>query len=184
MQQPSSPRRRTASIVGAAAIGALAATGVGIAFADDEVPTEDTAAAEVADARYDLAPRAHRVAWTEEVGEYVEADMVRRYAIGVYARLADWQAAAEYAEAAAAQPSYPSGTNAHLQAIKACESGGDYTAVSPSGTYRGAYQFDHATWQGVGGTGDPAAASPAEQDMRAQMLYDQSGPSPWPVCGS
>ena len=25
--------------------------------------------------------------------------------------------------------------------------------------------------------------SPAEQDMRAQMLYEQSGSSPWPVCG-
>ena len=36
----------------------------------------------------------------------------------------------------------------------------------------------------VGGTGDPAAASEAEQDARAAMLYAQAGASPWPVCGS
>jgi hypothetical protein len=137
----------------------------------------------VAEARFELTPRAHRSAWVEQVGDYVEADLTRRYAIGVYARLADWHAAEEYAEALATAG--PSGTgSSHLAAIRACESGGDYSAVSPSGTYRGAYQFDHQTWQSVGGTGDPAAASPGEQDMRAQMLYEQRGSSPWPVCGS
>ena len=70
-----------------------------------------------------------------------------------------------------------------LEAIAACESGGDPTAVSADGTYRGKYQFDYGTWAAVGGSGDPAAASEAEQDMRAQMLYEQRGTSPWPVCG-
>jgi hypothetical protein len=74
------------------------------------------------------------------------------------------------------------GTNAHLQRIKQCESGDDYRAISPDGQYRGAYQFDYGTWASVGGSGDPAAASPAEQDMRAQMLYDRRGSAPWPVC--
>ncbi len=37
--------------------------------------------------------------------------------------------------------------------------------------------------QSVGGTGNPAAASEAEQDARAAMLYAQPGSSPWPVCG-
>ena len=32
------------------------------------------------------------------------------------------------------------------------------------GAYRGKYQFDYGTWASVGGTGDPAAASEAEQD--------------------
>ena len=72
---------------------------------------------------------------------------------------------------------------AHLQAIAACESGGDPRAVSANGMYRGKYQFDHATWAGVGGSGDPAAASEAEQDMRAALLYARAGASPWPVCG-
>ena len=70
-----------------------------------------------------------------------------------------------------------------LDAIGACESGGDPTAVSSDGTYRGKYQFDYGTWESVGGSGDPAAASEAEQDYRAALLYSRSGSSPWPVCG-
>jgi len=70
-----------------------------------------------------------------------------------------------------------------LEAIASCESGGDPTAVSPDGSYRGKYQFTEATWESVGGTGDPAAAPAAEQDMRAAMLYSQVGASAWPVCG-
>ena len=70
-----------------------------------------------------------------------------------------------------------------LDAIGACESGGDPAVVSSDGTYRGKYQFDYGTWESVGGTGDPAAASEQEQDYRAALLYAQSGSSPWPVCG-
>ncbi|MBS1879207.1 MAG: transglycosylase family protein [Actinobacteria bacterium] len=74
-------------------------------------------------------------------------------------------------------------TMATLDAIAACESGGDPTAVSADGTYRGLYQFDQGTWESVGGHGDPAQASPAEQSYRAALLYSRSGSSPWPVCG-
>jgi soluble lytic murein transglycosylase-like protein len=70
-----------------------------------------------------------------------------------------------------------------LEAIAACESGGDPTAVSSDGTYRGKYQFDAGTWASVGGSGDPAAAPEAEQDYRASLLYQQAGTSPWPNCG-
>jgi soluble lytic murein transglycosylase-like protein len=70
-----------------------------------------------------------------------------------------------------------------LDRIAACESGGNPRAVSASGQYRGKYQFDPGTWRGVGGSGDPAAASEAEQDLRAAILYARSGPAPWPVCG-
>lgn len=70
-----------------------------------------------------------------------------------------------------------------LQAIAECESGGDYTTNTGNGFY-GAYQFTPETWAGVGGTGLPSEAPPAEQDMRAQMLLEQSGTSPWPVCGA
>jgi uncharacterized membrane protein len=85
------------------------------------------------------------------------------------------------AGAAAAGPSVA--VPGHLQAIAACESGGDPSAVDPSGTYRGKYQFDQGTWASVGGSGDPAAAPEAEQDRRAAMLYDQAGAGRWPVCG-
>jgi soluble lytic murein transglycosylase-like protein len=70
-----------------------------------------------------------------------------------------------------------------LDAIAACESGGDPTAVDSSGTYYGLYQFDMGTWASVGGHGSPAAASPAEQSYRASLLYSRAGSSPWPVCG-
>jgi hypothetical protein len=70
-----------------------------------------------------------------------------------------------------------------LDAIGACESGGDPTAVSSDGSYRGKYQFDFGTWESVGGSGDPAAAPEQEQDYRAALLYAQAGSSPWPVCG-
>jgi hypothetical protein len=72
---------------------------------------------------------------------------------------------------------------ATLNSIAACESGGDPSAVSSDGSYRGKYQFDYGTWESVGGHGDPAAAPEAEQDYRAALLYAQSGSSPWPICG-
>ena len=78
----------------------------------------------------------------------------------------------------------PAGVSmATLEAIGACESGGDPAVVSSDGSYRGKYQFDYGTWESVGGSGDPAAAPEAEQDYRAALLYAQSGSSPWPVCG-
>jgi hypothetical protein len=79
----------------------------------------------------------------------------------------------------AQQPKVP----AALQSIAACESGGDPRAIGGGGAYRGKYQFDTGTWASVGGTGDPAAASEAEQDRRALALYNRAGSSPWPVCG-
>ncbi len=69
-----------------------------------------------------------------------------------------------------------------LEKIAQCESGGDPTAVSASGQYRGKYQFDLATWRSVGGKGDPAKASEAEQDRRAAILLKRKGTSPWPNC--
>jgi hypothetical protein len=80
--------------------------------------------------------------------------------------------------------SLPGGVSqATLDAIGSCESGGDPAAVSSDGSYRGKYQFDYGTWESVGGSGDPAAAPEAEQDYRAALLYARSGSSPWPVCG-
>jgi hypothetical protein len=87
-------------------------------------------------------------------------------------------ATAPAGQAAAGSASAPG----HLQAIAACESGGNYSTNTGNGFY-GAYQFTQSTWESVGGTGNPAAASPAEQDRRAAMLYAQQGSSPWPVCG-
>jgi hypothetical protein len=70
----------------------------------------------------------------------------------------------------------------HLRSIARCESHGNPRAISPSGKYRGKYQFSFSTWASVGGQGDPASNSEYEQDKRAEMLYKRSGPGQWPVC--
>ncbi len=71
-----------------------------------------------------------------------------------------------------------------LARIAECESGGDPTAVSADGQYRGKYQFSRSTWRAMGGKGDPAKAPESEQDKRAAALLEQAGTSPWPVCGN
>jgi hypothetical protein len=86
-------------------------------------------------------------------------------------------ASARTGQAAAAGAAPP-----HLEAIAACESGGNPSTNTGNGFY-GKYQFTQSTWESVGGTGNPAAASEAEQDARAAKLYAQQGSSPWPVCG-
>jgi hypothetical protein len=83
----------------------------------------------------------------------------------------------------AARVAANAGPTGALAAIAQCESGGNPRAIGGGGAYRGLYQFSYATWAAVGGTGDPAAASVAEQTRRAQILYDTAGPSQWPVCG-
>lgn len=96
--------------------------------------------------------------------------------------------AAPTVDAPSAQPSATASAStsvsapASLQAIAQCESSGN--AGARNGQYGGLYQFDRQTWQSVGGTGDPAQASPQEQTMRAEMLMSQRGSNPWPVCGA
>ena len=76
-----------------------------------------------------------------------------------------------------------SAPNATLAKIAACESSGNPAAVSPSGQYRGKYQFSRQTWREYGGTGDPAAAPESVQDAIAAKLLAARGTQPWPVCG-
>jgi len=76
-----------------------------------------------------------------------------------------------------------------LECTRAHESdtSGGYEAVSGSGTYRGAYQFNQGTWDAaVAGAGYaeyaglPADQVPAGiQDAAAAHLYSQSGTRPW-----
>jgi hypothetical protein len=70
-----------------------------------------------------------------------------------------------------------------LKKIAQCESGGNPRAISPSGRYRGKYQFDQAAWEYAGGHGDPAAAPESVQDRVALTLYRKRGTAPWPNCG-
>jgi hypothetical protein len=77
----------------------------------------------------------------------------------------------------------PINISPELAAIANCESHDNPRAIGGGGAFRGKYQFDYGTWASVGGHGDPAAAPESEQDLRAQMLLDRVGTSPWPVCG-
>jgi hypothetical protein len=92
--------------------------------------------------------------------------------------------AASTATAATTSVPADSSASAALARIAQCESGGDPTAISADGKYRGKYQFTRSTWAQMGGTGDPAAAPEAEQDQRAATLLGAQGTAPWPTCGA
>jgi len=67
--------------------------------------------------------------------------------------------------------------------LRQCESGDNYSDNTGNGYY-GAYQFSASTWQGLGYSGLPSDASPAQQDQAAQQLQAQRGWSPWPSCSA
>jgi Transglycosylase-like domain len=67
------------------------------------------------------------------------------------------------------------------QALRGCESSGNYRADTGNGFY-GAYQFTLATWQWIGGAGRPDQASDAVQDAMAARLQARSGWGNWPAC--
>lgn len=75
-------------------------------------------------------------------------------------------------------------TTYHGDPVQTPVAGTSSSGGSCGAGFRGLYQFDCQTWHSVGGSGDPAAASPAEQRRRAEILQGQRGNSPWPVCGA
>lgn len=130
------------------------------------------------------APITSTVAVRGEAGTAVEADPAPSPAW----RSTDTRSPRKVPKKAARsrQKADPAVTGQHLnwRALAECESSNNPRSVSSSGKYRGLYQFDYRTWQSVGGTGDPAQASRAEQTRRAYLLYLARGRQPWPVCGS
>lgn len=78
-----------------------------------------------------------------------------------------------------------------LACVRQTESGGDYTAVNPSGA-GGAYQIMPTTWNNTAqhiGRPDlvgiaPQYATPSDQDLVAAGLLEWQGPGEWPDgCG-
>lgn len=69
---------------------------------------------------------------------------------------------------------------ANRVAIGYCESRNNY-ADKGNPFYRGYYQMGYREWFDTGGRKgqDPADAAPAEQDARAQLLYEARGFEPW-----
>ena len=74
-----------------------------------------------------------------------------------------------------------------LQCVLQTESGGNYGAVSPGGTYMGGFQFSQPTWNEAAQLAGmpqlvnvpPNEASPAQQDDLAIALYKADGEQPW-----
>jgi hypothetical protein len=201
-------RRRTRGSGGAltAAVAAVALLAP-LAVAQDASPTAAPAAGSQglsvagiqralgvpATGRYDAATRAAVRAFQRRSGLTVDGIVgpKTRRALRALAPAVAPAVPQEVAGAAAFSGGAAAGTSASptgeaaatLARIARCESGGDPTAVSADGRYRGKYQFTRATWKQLGGTGDPAAAPEADQDrLAAQLLADQ-GTAPWPVCG-
>jgi membrane protein involved in colicin uptake len=166
------------SVRSAVALGVVAAPAA-VAVTDEDKTIEAPASAAVPD-----APFAAELRIRSDVRRAASRQVARRRARATRRAHADRRARARKRARgrrapAAVQSTAPPG----LQAIGACESGGNPSAVGGGGAYRGKYQFDYSTWVSVGGTGDPAVASEAEQDSRAAILYARAGSSPWPVCG-
>ena len=89
-----------------------------------------------------------------------------------------------------ARPATSSGDPAlppFLQCVLQVESGGNYQAVSPGGTYMGGFQFSQATWNEAAQLAGmpqlinvpPNEATPAEQDDLAIALYNADGEQSW-----
>ena len=82
-------------------------------------------------------------------------------------------------------PPVPAGWATIAACIRHHESGGDYSAVSATGKYRGAYQMDDAFWLAYGGTpslaGRHEQAPPAKQDAVAHRGWLARGLAPWPT---
>jgi muramidase (phage lysozyme) len=81
-------------------------------------------------------------------------------------------------------------SNEQLARLRACESTDNYRAVSGTGSYRGAYQFDQRTWDDLAlrhfpwlAGVDPIDAEPWWQDAMARALWSERGRQPWPHCG-
>lgn len=121
----------------------------------------------------------------EETGRDLLSDEVTQAPVAQVTNVGTTKRPVVSAPAASGTPAVGGGDAAGLNwgALAACESGGNPTAVSSSGTYYGLYQFSVATWQAVGGAGLPSQASADEQTARAKMLYNRSGAGQWPHCG-
>lgn len=80
------------------------------------------------------------------------------------------------------------GANAEVMiAIARCESGFNADATSPSGAYKGIYQFVTSTWQSnrreMGLSDDPALMyNPEEAIKTAAFKMARDGYGAWPVC--
>ena len=195
--RPRRSSRRVVRTLSIAGLGAgITAAGAGAAFATDYTVKPGDTLSEIAQAN---GADWHHLAELNHlnnpdlilIGQTLQLDGVKKAAVTQRRTVKKPQTVHKQRKARATRsetraPSTRSGGKANLSGAWAkvanCESSGNPRAVNPAGYY-GLFQFDKQTWRSVGGSGNPANASAAEQLMRAKKLYAQRGASPWPVCG-
>lgn len=144
----------------------------------------------------EAAARAREAAATAEAEAAAasEAEAAEAEAAGSGGATAPASAGAPPEAAPAPAPGYqpspgqhPQHSHPFLVCTRRIESSGNYRALSPGGTYRGAYQFDRSTWNGTANHAgrfelvgvDPIQASEYDQDDMAWTLYQWRGSQPW-----
>lgn len=177
---------------------ALAVLTVGFALADtDHPPHRERPTAGVSG----VEASAFAAAYSEAAAQaaWIEGEQRAAWFEGV--RVAEEAARLEAARQAAsvrvatpgAQPSGAGGCGDDWDCFRECtidhesRTSGGYGAVSPGGTYRGAFQFLASTWRSVAvnaGYGEwadvPVDQVPvAVQDAVARFLWEHSGTRPW-----
>lgn len=195
--------RRCIAVLVAGTLGCLALPAV-VAQAGSDGPTAYAPAQPYADLLVETAAADLRLPWQSIPGAALgvlgtrsaaRVEALRALEEGLREAVA---AAYEAAARAAARQgpvvggsSSRSGCNGDFDCFKPCtldiESDGNYGAVSPDGTYHGAWQFDQPTWNGAVSRagypewsgGDPASAPPHVQDAAARQLYAERGNQPW-----
>lgn len=68
------------------------------------------------------------------------------------------------------------------RAIAMCESSLNPQAISPTGKFMGLFQFSQASWEFVGGVGQPHKAHWKIQFAKAKQLHEKQGWNAWPQC--
>jgi peptidoglycan hydrolase-like protein with peptidoglycan-binding domain len=183
-------RRRTGALVVAASLtfaagGALAQSGTtsssGVRAAGSTVAALQSALGITPDGVY--GPNTRRAVRNYQRNQGLAVDGIAGPVTLSHLGLASSSSGSGAATTPAATAGSGRAPNATLAKIAQCESSGNPAAVSPSGQYRGKYQFSRQTWAEYGGSGDPAAAPEAEQDRIAAALLAARGTQPWPVCG-
>lgn len=72
-------------------------------------------------------------------------------------------------------------SNGVWEKLADCETHGNWNSNTGNG-YFGGLQFNQSTWNGTGGTGNPASASKEEQIIRGKILQAARGWEPWTGC--
>jgi hypothetical protein len=171
----SSPARLgIGDLTGSNATSTASLNGYSIALASMTIPEQQAAQAQ-------QVAQAQASALQQQAAAQQQAAQQAQQAQQQAAAQAAAQQAAQQQQAAAATA--PSSLGGDFAALRQCESGGNYSDNTGNGYY-GAYQFSESTWQGMGYSGLPSDASPAQQDQVAEQLQAEQGWSPWPSCSA